>query len=68
MSKEDMRAYAREYRKEGFGRICDRKYYMKHREAILAKQRQRDRARAISRKKLRNTCEDSEIVVTLQPI
>ena len=57
MSKEDMRAYAREYRREGFGRVNDRKYYMRHREAILEKQRIRDRARANYRKKLRNTCE-----------
>ena len=57
MSKEDMREYKREYRKEGFGKICDRRYYLKHRETILAKQRLRDAARANSRKKLRNTCE-----------
>ena len=57
MSKEDMRAYARDYRKEGFGRVNDRRYYMKHRDSILAKQRERDRARAIYRKKLRDTCE-----------
>ena len=52
-----MREYKREYRKEGFGRICDRRYYMKHRERILEKQRVRDRARANSRKKLREVCE-----------
>lgn len=52
-----MRAYARDYRKEGFGRVNDRRYYMKHRDSILAKQRERDRARAIYRKKLRDTCE-----------
>lgn len=52
-----MREYKREYRKEGFGRICDRRYYLTHREEILEKQRKRDRARAISRKKLRNACE-----------
>lgn len=57
MSNEEMREYAREYREEGFGRIADRKYYMKHRESILEKQRVRDRARANYRKKLRNTCE-----------
>lgn len=52
-----MRVYSREYREEGFGKIADRKYYMRHREAILEKQRIRDRARANYRKKLRNTCE-----------
>ena len=47
MTKEEMTTYKREYRREGFGRICDRKYYMKNRETILEKQRVRDRARAI---------------------
>ena len=60
MSKEDMRVYQREYRKEGFGRVNDRRYYMKHRERILEKQRERDRARANYRKKLRDACEVSE--------
>ena len=60
MSKEDMRAYARDYRKEGFGRVNDRRYYMKHRERILEKQRERDRGRANYRKKLRDACEVSE--------
>lgn len=59
MTKEEMTTYKREYRREGFGRICDRKYYMKNRETILEKQRVRDRARANSRKKLRNICEVS---------
>lgn len=57
MNKEDMREYKREYRREGFGRICDRRYYLRNRETILEKQRARDRARANSRKKLRNVCE-----------
>ena len=52
-----MREYKREYRREGFGKISDRRYYMRHRESILEKQRIRDRARANSRKKLRNACE-----------
>lgn len=60
MSKEDMREYARQYRKEGFGKVVDRNYYMRHREAILEKQRMRDRARANYRKKLRNACEINE--------
>lgn len=59
IDKEYMRNYKREYRKEGFGRINDRRYYMKHREEILEKQRKRDKARAISRKKLRNSCESA---------
>ena len=59
MSNEEMREYSREYRKEGFGRVNDRKYYMRHRESILEKQRIRDRARANSRKKLRNVCESA---------
>ena len=59
IDKDYMRKYKREYRKEGFGRINDRRYYMKHREEILEKQRKRDKARAISRKKLRNACESA---------
>lgn len=59
IDKEYMRNYKREYRKEGFGRINDRRYYMKHREEILEKQRKRDKARAASRKKLRNACESA---------
>lgn len=55
-----MREYARQYRKEGFGKVVDRNYYMRHREAILEKQRMRDRARANYRKKLRNACEINE--------
>jgi len=57
MSKESAREYAKEYRKEGFGKVVDRRYYLAHREEILEKQRKRDRARAIYRKKLRNVCE-----------
>lgn len=57
MSKDYMKEYASAYRKEGFGRLSDRRYYLKHREEILAKQRLRDAARANYRKKLRNTCE-----------
>jgi len=57
MTQEEMREYKRDYRKEGFGKICDKRYYMKHRESILEKQRKRDAARAFSRKKLRNACE-----------
>lgn len=58
MSKDYMREYSRAYRKEGFGRLSDRRYYLAHRDEILAKQRLRDAARAIYRKKLRNACED----------
>ena len=58
MSKEDMREYARQYRKEGFGKVVDRNYYMRHREAILEKQRIRSRANY--RKKLRNVCEEGK--------
>lgn len=57
MDKEEKREYAREYRKEGFGKVVDRNYYMRHRDSIIEKQRIRDRARANYRKKLRNTCE-----------
>ena len=63
-----MREYKRAYRQEGFGKINDKRYYLKHRETILMKQRMRDRARANSRKKLRNACEVGEDVVSLQPI
>lgn len=59
---EQRRAYLREYckgyRAEGFGRVADKQYYLRHREAILEKQRKRDRARASFRKKLRDACED----------
>lgn len=61
MSKERrayLREYSRDYRKEGFGKVADKKYYMKHRESILEKQRKRDNARASFRKKLRNVCEN----------
>lgn len=57
MTKEQAREYAREYRNEGFGRVVDRRYYMRHRETILEKQRMRDKARAIYRKKLQEICE-----------
>ena len=60
MSIEERREYNREYRKEGFGRIGDRRHYMKHRERILEKQRARDKVRASFRKKLRDACEVSE--------
>ena len=53
-----MREYARQYRKEGFGKVVDRNYYMRHREAILEKQRIRSRANY--RKKLRNVCEEGK--------
>lgn len=56
--REYLRQYCRDYRKDGFGRVTDRRYYMNHREAILERQRERDRARASFRKKLRNTCEN----------
>lgn len=68
MNQEEAREYAREYRKDGFGRVTDRRYYMKHRERILEKQRERDRARAIYRKKLQEICESEENKVSLQPI
>ena len=53
--REYLREYRKAYRAEGFGRINDRAYYMRHREAILEKQRIRD----CSRKKLRNVCESA---------
>jgi hypothetical protein len=53
-----LREYNRDYRKEGFGKVADKKYYMNHRESILEKQRKRDKARASFRKKLRNSCEN----------
>lgn len=55
--KQYMREYAKEYRRDGFAKIVNRRYYLKHREEILLKQKQRDAIRAIYRKKLRNTCE-----------
>lgn len=64
MTQEEMREYQRDYKKgyrqEGFGRLCDKRYYLKHRDSILKKQRMRDKARAISRKKLRKICDNEE--------
>lgn len=51
MTQEEARKYAKEYREDGFGRIVDKRYYMKHRDRIL------ERMRMNYRKKLRNTCE-----------
>lgn len=56
--REYCREYIKDYRKEGFGKVNDRRYYMNHREELLAKQRERDRARSVYRKKLRETCEN----------
>lgn len=33
--KEYLREYQREYNKEGFRKIANRRYYLKHREEIL---------------------------------
>lgn len=37
MTKEEAKQYAREYRAEGFGRINDHRYYLRHREEVCAK-------------------------------
>lgn len=41
MTKEEKRQYAKEYRAEGFGAIADRAYYMRHRDEICAKAREK---------------------------
>lgn len=43
MTKEERKEYAREYRREGFGRIVDRRYYLQHVEELRAKARERIR-------------------------
>lgn len=45
MTKEERRQYAKEYRQEGFGALNDRNYYLRHREAICAKERARHHAK-----------------------
>ena len=43
MTKEERKEYAREYRREGFGRLSDRRYYLQHMEELRAKARERIR-------------------------
>lgn len=57
MTREERRRYAKEYREEGFGRIVDRAYYMRHRQECLAKQRERDAKRRLA--KLSQDCRNA---------
>lgn len=41
MTKEEKRQYLREYRAEGFGKISDRRYYIKNVEKLREKSRLR---------------------------
>lgn len=41
MTREEKRQYLREYRAEGFGKIADRRYYMKNVEKLREKSKLR---------------------------
>lgn len=43
--KERARQYAREYRREGFGKISDKRYYERHRAEIIRKVKERRKKR-----------------------
>lgn len=51
MNKQERKDYNREYRREGFGRLADKRYYEKNRMKLIAK--------AVARKKKRKESTDS---------
>ena len=57
MTVDEKRTYAREYRAEGFGREADKRYYHRHRDVLLAKQRIRD-----VKRKLKKLSQESNFV------